>query len=67
MDKMPAVYVADLIERLLREDSGVFAEARKEFALSHGTFGLRQLLAGERALRTTYQIPDSKGVIEVEE
>lgn len=68
MDKQAAIYVADLIEAILRaEPQTAMGNARDEFLLSHGTFGLKQLFEGEKALRKTWAIPDSKGNIEVTE
>lgn len=68
MERQSAVYVADLLEAILRADPGtVMGAARDEFMLSHGTFGLKQLFIGERALRQQWQIPDSTGKIDVEE
>lgn len=68
MDRQSAIYVAALIEAILREDPGtVMGAARDEFMLWHGTFGLKQLFIGERALRQQWQIPDSTGKIDVEE
>lgn len=68
MDKQQAVYVADLIEALLRAEPGTtMANARDEFMLSHGTFGLKQLAEGERALRRQWQFPDTSGKVEIDD
>jgi hypothetical protein len=67
MDKTQAIYVADLIEAMLRAMPGTpMANARDEFMLSHGTYGLVQLGEAEQALRTQWQIPDSTGKVNVD-
>lgn len=68
MERMQAIYTADLIEQFLRaEPQTPFGNARDEFLLTHGTFGLRQLFEAEKALRAQWQIPDSKGNVVLEE
>lgn len=69
MDKADAVYVCELLERLLRAEHGtdpIMAKARDEFMLSHGTHGLKRLFNAEKALRVQWNIPDSRGVVDIQ-
>lgn len=67
VDKQQAIYVADLIEQLLRHDDGPFMLARNAFTLTHGNHGLDVLFRAEKAIRAEWQIPDSTGKVDIAE
>lgn len=63
MDKTQAIYIVELLELLLKSEPGayhVWAQARDEFMLSHGNFGLKQLAEAEAALRVEFKIKEVK-------
>lgn len=68
MEMQEAIYIVDLIEMVLRAEPGTaFGQARDQFMLTHGNFGLEQLSAAEKRLREFYEIPESTGNVYISE
>jgi len=68
MDKIAAIYVADLIEAILRAEPGTaMGNAREEFFRTHGAYAGENLFMAERDIRKEFNIPDSTGKVDIQE